>query len=82
LRYYLVWAWYKLSPFRLGLLRRQDARRIDVSSVLEKKQAAIDTYLRAVAPGCGKPFCGVLPRGFLTPFRSSAELVFEAETDA
>ena len=53
-----------------------------MSSVLQKKQAAIDTYLRAIAPGCGKPFCGSLPRGFLKPFLAGAELVFEAKTDA
>jgi N-acetylglucosamine malate deacetylase 1 len=82
LRYYMVWGWYRMSIGKMMGLRRKAPRRVDISGVIEKKRAAIDVYLRSLDPGCGKPYSGVLPRGFVTPFLASAELFFdEPETE-
>jgi len=76
LYFFLVWAWYKLPLRSLRRLGLSSARRLDIRPVVESKRAAIGAYLGAAVPGCGKPYVGVLPRGFLAPFRRSIEIYF------
>jgi len=76
--YYLVWAWLN-QPLR-GLMKLgwRGARRCDVRDVFEKKKAAMRAYLEDKAPGCGKPWIGVLPADLLRSFDWPHELFFEA----
>lgn len=76
--YYLVWAWHNL-PLRgvLGLGWRS-AVRLDIRGVFDRKQRAMDAYLGEVAPGCGRPWSGVLPKDFLRAFDWPYEVFFDA----
>jgi len=76
--YYLVWAWLN-QPLR-GLLKLgwRGSWRCDVRGVFEKKKAAMRAYLEDKAPGCGKPWIGVLPADLLRAFDWPHELFFEA----
>lgn len=74
--FYLVWGWYNMPLCRLPRLGLRWAWRLDIRPVMEKKQAAMRAYLDALAPGCGNPYVGVLPKGFLKPFERPYEVFF------
>lgn len=78
--YYLVWAWLN-QPLR-GLLKLgwRKSRRCDIGDVFEAKKAAMQAYLDGRAPGCGRPWIGVLPADLLRAFDWPHELFFEAAT--
>ena len=74
-RWYLVWGWHGMSFRRLPRLGR--AQRLDISSVLPAKYAAINRYTGSGPAGCPSPYIGALPEGFLDPFRKPYEIFFE-----
>ena len=63
--YYLVWGWFRLRLSAAAALLRCRVFRLDVQTALARKRAAIDHYFSRSAPSCGKPYCGVLPEGFV-----------------
>lgn len=75
--YYLVWAWYNLPLWILPALRWSKAQRLDIRQVFERKQTAIRQYFDDCAPGCGNPWCGVLPKELMNAFAWPYELFFE-----
>lgn len=75
--FYLVWGWYNMPLRYLPRLGVRRAWRLDISPVLERKRAAIQSYLGARAPGCGIPYIGKLPPGFVEPFLRPYEVFFE-----
>jgi len=74
--WYLVWGWHKLPLRRLAEPRLANAWRLDITPALSVKRQAIHCYRQAVAPRCGKPYIGVLPPGFATPFEAPSEVFF------
>jgi LmbE family N-acetylglucosaminyl deacetylase len=75
--FYPIWMWHNLRLRDLGLLMGWQALRLDIRPVREKKQTAIKQYLAAINPGCGVPYCGNLPSGFLNPFHKDYEIFFQ-----
>ena len=66
LYHYCVWFWFSM-PLRKALrIDWRKARLLDITDVYEKKQAAMDAYLKPNAP-CGNPWSGVLPRNSCGP---------------
>lgn len=76
--FYLVWGWYGMQLRRLPRLGLGNVRRVDISSVRETKQAAINAYVGQHPPNCPNPYVGALPTGFMAPFQTSYEIFFEA----
>jgi len=74
--FYLVWPWYSIPVAMLQRLDWSTAWRLDISSVLRKKQQAIESYLSNTVPYCGHPYCGRLPKGFIGSFSWPNELFF------
>lgn len=79
LYYYIVWAWHNLPLRRALRLGWRRSWRLDISSVMDRKRAAMDAYLSSIVPGCGKPYVGVIPKVLLNSFQWPYELFFEAE---
>jgi N-acetylglucosamine malate deacetylase 1 len=80
--YYPVWMWHNLGLIRVGdLLRSSKVFRLDISSILGKKKRAIYEYMQQKNPGCGKPFCGNLPDGFVENFEYSFEIFFQSKKE-
>jgi len=75
---YLVWAWRNMPLREAPSLGWRGARRIDIRTVMEKKQAAMQTYLDDLDPQSGLPYCGELPEVLLKAFRWPYELLFPA----
>jgi len=78
LSYYLVWVWHSLPLRGILALGWRRAARLDIRGVFEQKRRAIDTYLGEMAPGCGKPWSGLLPVSFLKAFDWPYEVFFDA----
>lgn len=77
IHFYFVWAWYNLPLHWVPRLGLRNAWQLDIKSVLHIKQAAIREYLASVVPGCGRPYVGTLPPGFLVPFHKPYEVFFK-----
>jgi LmbE family N-acetylglucosaminyl deacetylase len=76
--HYCVWFWFSM-PLRNALkIYWRKARLLDIADVYERKQAAMEAYLKPCAP-CGNPWSGVLPRELVRAFRWKKELFFEAD---
>lgn len=77
--YYPVWMWHNLRLQYLPEILKSKILRIDITPFLKRKKAAIDHYLKPSNPDCGKPFCGILPDGFVDHFQYNYEIVFRAQ---
>ena len=78
IRFYLVWAWLNQGLWGLMQLGWRGCRRLDIRSVMDRKQQAIEVYIDEISPRCGKPWSGVLPSDFLKAFEWPVELFFDA----
>ena len=76
LYYYLIWGWYSLPLRCLRKLGLRNALRLDIKAVHQTKLVAIRRYAEPVVPGCGRPYVGRFPNGFLTPFLQPYEISF------
>lgn len=76
--FYPVWMLYGLRIRSLLSILRGRVFCLDISTVADRKQMAIKTYLESTNPSCGKPDCGVLPESFVQLFLGSEELFFES----
>ena len=74
--YYLIWAWHNLPLQMLPKLGWDNSWRLDIRTVFNEKQTAIAQYLGDIVPGCGNPWCGVLPKGLMNAFAWPYELFF------
>jgi N-acetylglucosamine malate deacetylase 1 len=77
LYYYPIWMWHNLQFRLFPKLLRTKAICLDITSVINKKSAAIQHYLSKCVPGCGKPFCGHLPIKFIENFLCDYEIYFK-----
>jgi LmbE family N-acetylglucosaminyl deacetylase len=77
LYYYPVWMWHNLRFHAFLKLLRTDAIRLDISTVMDKKAAAVKHYLSKEVSGCNKPYCGNLPEGFVEYFQYPYEIFFK-----
>lgn len=73
LMHYPVWLWHNLRLRSLPDILENRIEKIDISSVKERKQAAVLAYLGQNNPQCGKSVCGDLPAEFLRNFRGNHE---------
>jgi N-acetylglucosamine malate deacetylase 1 len=74
---YPVWMWHNLRLRSLPEVLQSKIFRIDITKFLDKKTAAVDHYLSALNPECGKPYCGMLPEGFIKYFQYPYEIFFK-----
>jgi len=77
--YYPVWIWHNLRIRSLPELLKTKIVCINIGPVLDKKKAAVEHYLSALNPDCGKPFCGILPQGFVNHFQYDYEIFFKSD---
>jgi len=73
---YSVWMWHNLRLRDLWQLKGWERLSLDIKSVQSKKLQAMDCYMSAINPACGKPVCGDLPKGFLGHFKQGYEIFF------
>jgi hypothetical protein len=50
---------------------------LDIKSVLNRKKEAIGKYFVETVPGCGVPYCGRYPKGFVGNFTVPYEIYWE-----
>jgi len=74
--YYAVWMWWNLRIRDFALARTWKRYRLDADSVKKNKEQAIDIYMSANNPECGKPYCGDLPKSFVKQFKMNSEVYF------
>jgi len=78
LLFYPVWLWQNLRLRSARAVRMGAAFRLNISSVLPTKLAAVSQYESQVNPVCGRPGCGCLPEGFLRHFSYPYETFFRS----
>jgi LmbE family N-acetylglucosaminyl deacetylase len=79
LYYYPVWMWQELPIRSFMKLLKTRTIRINIRSVLNLKQLAIECYLSETNPQCGKTFIGDLPRDFVRSFQFNHEVFFKPD---
>jgi len=62
--HYLVWGWYN-APWGMRQFPWKRAWRLDISSALPAKRAAMRCYLDRREPTSGLPYCGKLPSALM-----------------
>ena len=77
--YYCVWIWHNLQFRNFHKAVGMSSYKLDIGSVFEQKREAIARYFNETVPGCGGPYCGVLPEGFKENFMVPYEIYFRQE---
>ncbi len=70
---YITWGWYLPSVKLCKELARSNVVKVDGQSWAERKQEAIDIYLKSPPAPCGEPYCGHLPKLLIEVFSESQE---------
>ncbi len=76
LLHYVVWGWYN-APWGMRQFPWKQAWRLDISSALPTKRAAIRCYLEPHEPSSGLPYVGKLPRTLMACAMQRDEVYFD-----
>lgn len=75
--HYLVWGWHN-APWRMRQIQWDHAWRLDISSALSAKLAAIHCYLDLKEPTSRLPYVGKLPKCLISCAMKREEVFFDA----
>jgi N-acetylglucosamine malate deacetylase 1 len=74
LYYYWVWVWYSLPFQKISNIRFRNTYFLSIKDVFTYKKQATEIYLESLAKN-GKPYCGKLPKLFLSAFDWPYEVI-------
>ena len=78
--YYIIWAWYNAPSTSKRFFNWDNAWKLNIGPVFEKKISAICYYMDGPKAPCGYPYCGKLPWAVIHCAKRQAEIFIDGGT--